>query len=206
MPVRSAAKELKGACPAGRSSWVHHALSKEGRLSRLKPQRPSRPRGGREDGGGSRRQREGTGPACGQGRTTRRRPSRHCRLSALGIRSIILTGDNRRTAGGIAKSSAEDFRAELMPDDKLKFIRDASPRRSKRGPGRRRHQRRPRPWQKRTSVSPWVVAQMSRWRRRMPRSSTTMSRTWPGWSNCRGGRWASSGRTSSWRWASRGSS
>jgi len=51
-------------------------------------------------------------------------PAGIARLSALGIKSIILTGDNRRTAAGVAKSLGVDFRAELMPDDKLKFIRE----------------------------------------------------------------------------------
>ncbi len=45
------------------------------------------------------------------------------RLKALGIESLILTGDNRRTAASIAaRLGGMDYRAELMPEDKLRVI------------------------------------------------------------------------------------
>lgn len=44
-------------------------------------------------------------------------------LSTLGIRSIMLTGDNARTGQAIANSLGMDVRAELMPDDKVREIR-----------------------------------------------------------------------------------
>jgi len=44
------------------------------------------------------------------------------RLKALGLRSIMLTGDNARTADAIATSLGIAAKAELLPDDKLAEI------------------------------------------------------------------------------------
>ncbi|MBI2735898.1 MAG: cadmium-translocating P-type ATPase [Rhodospirillales bacterium] len=46
------------------------------------------------------------------------------RLKALGVRAVMLTGDNARTATAIAGSLGLEARAELLPDDKLKAIAD----------------------------------------------------------------------------------
>lgn len=44
-------------------------------------------------------------------------------LKVLGIESLILTGDNRRTAAAIAERlGGMDYRAELLPEDKLRVI------------------------------------------------------------------------------------
>lgn len=43
-------------------------------------------------------------------------------LAALGVRPVMLTGDNRRTAEAIALSLGLDAKAELLPDDKLREI------------------------------------------------------------------------------------
>ncbi|WP_424137746.1 heavy metal translocating P-type ATPase [Roseomonas chloroacetimidivorans] len=43
-------------------------------------------------------------------------------LSTLGIRSVMLTGDNARTGAAIAKGLGLDVKAELLPDDKLREI------------------------------------------------------------------------------------
>ncbi len=43
-------------------------------------------------------------------------------LGALGISSVMLTGDNARTGKAIADTLGLDVRAELMPEDKLKLI------------------------------------------------------------------------------------
>ncbi len=43
-------------------------------------------------------------------------------LTALGVRSVMLTGDNRRTGEAIAVSLGLDVKAELLPDDKLREI------------------------------------------------------------------------------------
>ncbi|CAN1723699.1 Zinc/cadmium/lead-transporting P-type ATPase [Hyphomicrobium sp. 1Nfss2.1] len=43
-------------------------------------------------------------------------------LKALGVHSIMLTGDNRRTGQAIASALALDVRAELLPDAKLQAI------------------------------------------------------------------------------------
>ena len=45
-------------------------------------------------------------------------------LRAMGITPTILTGDNPRTAAAIAESLGTEFRAEMLPEDKLNTIRD----------------------------------------------------------------------------------
>ncbi len=44
------------------------------------------------------------------------------RLKELGIRSIMLTGDNTRTGAAIADTLGTDVQAELLPEDKLKAL------------------------------------------------------------------------------------
>jgi Zn2+/Cd2+-exporting ATPase len=46
------------------------------------------------------------------------------RLSGLGIRAVMLTGDNRRTAEAIAKALGVEPSAELLPQDKLRIVRE----------------------------------------------------------------------------------
>ena len=46
------------------------------------------------------------------------------RLSRLGIRAIMLTGDNRRTAEAIASGLGVEPRAELLPQDKQRIVRE----------------------------------------------------------------------------------
>jgi K+-transporting ATPase ATPase B chain len=47
------------------------------------------------------------------------------RIRAMGIRTIMITGDNRLTAAAIAKEAGvDDFLAEAKPEDKLKLIRN----------------------------------------------------------------------------------
>jgi|UPI000477333B Cd2+/Zn2+-exporting ATPase len=43
-------------------------------------------------------------------------------ITALGVRPVMLTGDNRRTGEAIAISLGLDAKAELLPDDKLREI------------------------------------------------------------------------------------
>lgn len=45
-------------------------------------------------------------------------------LRAMGVGATILTGDNPRTAAAIAGSLGMEYRAEMMPEDKLAAIRD----------------------------------------------------------------------------------
>lgn len=47
------------------------------------------------------------------------------RLQALGIkRMILLTGDNQRVASALAKKLDVEFRAEMLPENKIDFIRE----------------------------------------------------------------------------------
>lgn len=45
-------------------------------------------------------------------------------LTAQGINSVMLTGDNRRTAAAIARSLGMEARAELLPEDKLHIVEE----------------------------------------------------------------------------------
>ncbi|UQN09178.1 heavy metal translocating P-type ATPase [Deinococcus sp. QL22] len=45
-------------------------------------------------------------------------------LKALGVRPLMLTGDNARTAQAIAQDLGLDVQAELLPEDKLRLIED----------------------------------------------------------------------------------
>ena len=47
-------------------------------------------------------------------------------LTTMGVKSIILTGDNPRTAAAIADSLGMEFQADMMPEDKLSAIRTMS--------------------------------------------------------------------------------
>ena len=49
-------------------------------------------------------------------------------LTAMGVTSVILTGDNPRTAAAIAGGLGMEFQADMMPDDKLKAIKAMSER------------------------------------------------------------------------------
>ena len=45
-------------------------------------------------------------------------------LTAMGVTSVILTGDNPRTASAIAGSLGLRFEADMLPEDKLAYIRE----------------------------------------------------------------------------------
>ncbi|MGZ8251985.1 MAG: potassium-transporting ATPase subunit KdpB [Methylophilaceae bacterium] len=50
---------------------------------------------------------------------------RFAELRSMGIKTIMITGDNRLTAASIAaEAGVDDFLAEATPEDKLKLIRD----------------------------------------------------------------------------------
>ena len=45
-------------------------------------------------------------------------------LKAMGVRSVMLTGDNRRTAKALASDLNIEWKAELLPEDKLRLLND----------------------------------------------------------------------------------
>ena len=66
-------------------------------------------------------------------------------LRTMGIRTVMVTGDNRLTAAKIAEESGvDDFLSEATPEAKLELIRGAAGRGPARRDDRRRHQRRAR--------------------------------------------------------------
>jgi K+-transporting ATPase ATPase B chain len=80
---------------------------------------------------------------------------RFAELRRMGIRTVMITGDNPMTAAAIAaEAGVDDFLAQATPEDKLQ----ADPRRAGQGQARRhvrrRHQRRRRRWPRPTSASP----------------------------------------------------
>ena len=68
------------------------------------------------------------------------------RFRAMGIRTVMITGDNPLTAAAIAREAGvDDFLAEATPDGQAGAHPEGTGRRLPRGHDRGRHQRRPRP-------------------------------------------------------------
>ena len=63
----------------------------------------------------------------------------------MGIRTVMITGDNPRTAEAIAsEAGVDDFLAEATPEDKMALIREEQAGRQARRHDGRRHERRAR--------------------------------------------------------------
>ena len=66
---------------------------------------------------------------------------RFAELRRMGIKTVMVTGDNRLTAAAIAaEAGVDDFLAEATPEAKLKLIREHQAAGPARGDDRRRHQ------------------------------------------------------------------
>ena len=67
---------------------------------------------------------------------------RFAELRQMGIKTVMITGDNPLTAAAIAaEAGVDDFLAQATPEAKLKLIRELPGRRAPGGHDRRRHQR-----------------------------------------------------------------
>ena len=70
--------------------------------------------------------------------------ARFAELRKVGVKTVMITGDNRLTAAAIAaEAGVDDYLAEATPEDKLRLIREPGEGPSRRDDGRR-HQRRAR--------------------------------------------------------------
>ena len=66
-------------------------------------------------------------------------------LRTMGIRSVMITGDNPLTAAAIAQEAGvDDFLAQATPKDKLEYIKKEQSRGTPGRDDRRRHERRSR--------------------------------------------------------------
>ena len=71
-------------------------------------------------------------------------PDRFQRFRAMGIKTVMITGDNPLTAAAIAKEAGvDDFLAQATPEDKLALLEERAGGRASGRHDRRRHQRRP---------------------------------------------------------------
>ena len=78
---------------------------------------------------------------------------RFAHMRAMGIKTVMITGDNPLTAAAIAaEAGVDDFMAQATPEDKLALIRQGTGRRPHGGDDRRRHQRRARRSRRPTSA------------------------------------------------------
>ena len=69
---------------------------------------------------------------------------RFAELRQMGIRTVMITGDNRLTAAAIAaEAGVDDFLAQATPEDKMALIREEQGQGAPGGHDGRRHQRRP---------------------------------------------------------------
>ena len=79
---------------------------------------------------------------------------RFAQLRRMGIRTVMITGDNPLTAAAIAQESGvDDFLAEATPEAKMALIKKRAGGRRARRDDRRRHERRARRSRRPTSAS-----------------------------------------------------
>ena len=61
-------------------------------------------------------------------------------LHDMGLKIIMCTGDNRRTAESVARElGIDEFRAEVMPDEKIDIVKRLKSQRCNRRNGGRRN-------------------------------------------------------------------
>ena len=102
--------------------WVEEDGGQPPRRARPRA-RPDRPRG--RHAAGRRPRQPGAGRRLPQGHRQGRHGHRFDQLRAMGIRTVMVTGDNRLTAAKIAEEAGvDDFLAEATPERKLELIRE----------------------------------------------------------------------------------
>jgi len=80
-------------------------------------------------------------------------------LHALGLKLVMLTGDNRRTAAAVARQlGLDEVQAEIEPAGKVAMSRSCARKVNMSRMGRRRHQRTRPPSAKPKSALPWAPA------------------------------------------------
>ena len=124
-------------------------------------------------------------------------------LTDAGIRTVMLTGDNRRTARRSASNWDRRSRRNCCPQDKQRIVGELQEGGLVGRQGRRRHQRCAGAGRSRCRHRHGRRYRRRAGDRRRRRTASAGSPTSPQWSTCRSARWATSVRTSPSRSGSR---